>query len=262
MPILYSLYCFHSEKGNTQIPLLLIHGAGGSNLSWPPQIRRFPAQTVYAIDLPAHGNSQGYAYQTISDYGSFMINWLERMQIKQIHLCGHSMGGAIAMQMAIQAPLMINRLIIIGSAARLKVNPQILDLVSHPSTVPKAIKLLLKYSFSENTSSAIIQQTAHRLATTRASVLYNDFIACDAFDLGNEVSQITCPTLVMVGSEDKMTPPRLGKWLSKTIPLAQYVEVQRAGHMLPLEQPQMVADLIAGFLSADITQMKDENWNK
>lgn len=251
MPILYSLYYFHSEKGKNQIPLLLIHGAGGSNLAWPPQIRRLPAQTVYAIDLPAHGNSHGYAYQSISDYSAFIINWLERMQINQIHLCGHSMGGAIAMQMALQAPKMVKSLIIIGSAARLKVNPQLLDLLAHPSTIPKAIEFLLKYSFHENAPKALVQQTAQRLTTTRPSVLYNDFIACDAFDLSDEVSRIACPTLVMVGTEDKMTPPRLGKWLAQTIPQAQYIEVPGAGHMLPLEQPQVVADLITRFLSAD-----------
>ncbi len=257
MPILYSLYYFHSEKGKYQIPLLLIHGAGGSNLSWPPQIRRLSAHTVYAIDLPAHGNSQGYAYQTIADYSSFLINWLDRMQIQQLHLCGHSMGGAIAMQMALQAPKRIKRLIIIGSAARLKVNPQILELVAHPSTVPKAMEMLLKYSFSETTSTSIIQQTARSLANTRPSVLYNDFRACDAFDIGEEVNKISCPTLILVGSEDKMTPPRLGKWLAQSIPQAKYIEIPGAGHMLPLEQPQVVADLIIQFLSTDIPQKED-----
>ncbi|MGB9586376.1 MAG: alpha/beta fold hydrolase [Anaerolineales bacterium] len=254
MPILYSLYFFHSDKGKNQIPLLLIHGAGGCNLSWPPQIRRLTTHTVYAIDLPAHGNSQGYAYQTISDYSSFLINWLDRMQIKQIHLCGHSMGGAIAMQMALQAANIVKRLIIVSSAARLKVNPQILDFVSHSSTAPKALELLLKYSFSETTPSSIIQQTARSLASTRPSVLYNDFLACDAFDLGGEVNKISCPTLILVGSEDKMTPPRLGRWLAQSIPQSQYIEIQGAGHMLPLEQPQMVADFITKFLSANVPQ--------
>lgn len=249
MPILYSLYYFYSEKGQNQVPLLLIHGAGGSHLSWPPQIRRLLSHPVYAIDLPAHGNSESHAYQTISDYSSFLIKWIERMQLKKVHLCGHSMGGAIAMQIALQAPKIVQRLIIIGSAARLAVNPQLLEQVAHPSTLPKAIELMLRWSFSAAAPQALVHQTAQRLTATRPSVLYNDLLACDTFDLRAEVSQITCPTLIMVGSEDKMTPPRSGKWLSQAIPQSQYIEIPQAGHMLPLEQPQLVADLITKFLT-------------
>ncbi len=248
MPILYSLYYFHSEKGQSHVPLLLIHGAGGNHLAWPPQIRRFLSHSIYAIDLPAHGNSEGHAYQTISDYSSFLINWIERMQLKKVHICGHSMGGAIAMQIALRASKIVQRLILISSAARLAVNPQLLEQVAHPSTLPKAIELMLRWSFSADAPQALVHQTAQRLAATRPSVLYNDLLACDTFDLRAEVSQIACPTLIMVGSEDKMTPPRLGKWLSQSIPQSQYIEIPQAGHMLPLEQPQLVAHLISQFL--------------
>ncbi|MGB9674319.1 MAG: alpha/beta fold hydrolase [Anaerolineales bacterium] len=249
MPIFHSIYYTHSDKGKASIPLLLIHGAGGSTLSWPPQIRRLADNTVYAIDLPGHGNSPGVASQKISEYSQILLEWLEKFHIKQVNICGHSMGGAIAMHMAINAPSMINQLIVISSAARLKVNPQLLDLAAHPATYPKAIEIMLNWSFSENASPMLIQQTMKRLLSMRHSVLYNDLIACDSFDIQSEISSLNCPTLFICGSLDKMTPPRVVKLLSQSIPMAQYLEIPESGHMVTLEQPLMVAKAMVNFLS-------------
>ena len=57
--------------------LVLIHGAGGSHLHWPPELRRLPAATVHALDLPGHGRSDGPGYDTITAYVTVLIGFLD-----------------------------------------------------------------------------------------------------------------------------------------------------------------------------------------
>jgi len=81
-------------------------------------------------------------------------------------------------------------------------------------------------------------------------VVWGDFAACDRFDIRERVGEITAPTLVITGSEDRMTPPKFGQWLAERIPGARFVLVEGAGHMVMLEKPDQVASAVREWLKA------------
>ena len=84
------------------------------------------------------------------------------------------------------------------------------------------------------------------LACDPASV-EQDYLACNDFDVMADVGSLAIPTLVMTGSQDRMTPPKYGRFLAENIPGAEYVAIEDAGHMLAQERPDEVAGAIIDF---------------
>jgi pimeloyl-ACP methyl ester carboxylesterase len=74
MPVKSELY-YHLYQGSgyETLPVVLIHGAGGTHLSWPPEVRRLAGVRVYAIDLPGHGKSPGRGQQSIAGYARSVL---------------------------------------------------------------------------------------------------------------------------------------------------------------------------------------------
>ena len=244
--IYYSLHC---ERDTENPPLVLIHGAGGTHLYWPPEIRRLRGYCVYAPDLPGHGKSStSDGQQSIGEYARYIVQWLESLQLRRAVLVGHSMGSAIALTLAIKHPEYVVGLGLIGAGARLRVLPDLLKYAADPTTFYKATDLLLTYSFSANASSRLVELATKRLAETRQSVLYGDLAACDRFDVMDQLTSIKQPTLVVCGAEDQMTPLRFAQHLSNSIPNARLRVIPGAGHMVMLEQPHLVVEDIISFL--------------
>ncbi len=248
MPTAAGLYYFaHGAADAERPPVILIHGAGGHHLSWPPEVRRLPDLRVLAVDLPGHGKSAGVGHQTIDDYASGILDFLKALNLNQAVLIGHSMGGAIAFQAAAQAPKTAIGLGLVGSASRLRVSPALLQLAADPLKEPEVVHRAIEYSFAPSTNPRLTELIEQRMLGTRSSVLYGDFLACDAFE--GDPSRITVPTLILFGELDHMVSPGAGRALQEQIPGSRFELVSGGGHMVMLEQPVPVADLLADFTS-------------
>ena len=81
-------------------------------------------------------------------------------------------------------------------------------------------------------------------------VVYNDFMACDSFDVMNRLSDITQPVLVMTASEDTLSPPKYGAYLGANIRNAKTVSIEGAGHMSPVEKPDVVNTVIEDYVNS------------
>ena len=79
---------------------------------------------------------------------------------------------------------------------------------------------------------------------TRSTVLYGDLMACDAFDVMDQLSKLSLPTLIVCGSDDQMTPLGYSEFLREHITGAHLGVVPNAGHMVMLEQPDLVSGLL------------------
>lgn len=250
MPIVADIYYHLYQGGNGERPpIVLIHGAGGTYLNWPAEIRRLSDYRVFAIDLPGHGKSEGRGQQTIAAYARNILDWLEAIGLHQAIFIGHSMGGAIALTLAHNHSDHVLGLGLVGSGARLRVSPVILENAANPQTFPATIEIILSWAFSKNADPRLVELASQRMTKIRPSVLHGDFLACDAFDIIETVSKIRVPTLVVCGQDDKLTPLRYSQYLADQIPAARLAVIPDAGHIVMLEQPQAVANALTDFLS-------------
>ena len=256
MPVISDLYSsYNTAEGDSgKPPIILIHGAGGTHLYWPPEIRRMPGHPIYALDLPGHGKSPGRGMQTIDGYSEEVIRWMDQLQsrthISRAIIGGHSMGGAIALQLALNYPTRVAGLILVGTGARLRVHPTILSDSSNPTTYNKAIHAVLEMAFGPDVNPRLVELAGKRMFEIRQSVFHDDMVACNAFDCIDSVGAIRKPTLVICGSEDRMTPLRYSQFLAGAIPEAKLKVIPGAGHMVMLQRPQEVADEMREFLAS------------
>ena len=250
MPTAAGLYYFsHQADDPSSLPLILIHGAGGSHLHWPPDLRRLDDFQIASLDLPGHGKSEGIGRQTITEYVQVMEEFMDALNLPAAIIVGHSMGSAIALQMALDLPERVLALVLVGSGSRLRVASSILENSASEATFPLAVKTINDWAFGPDTPERLKELAANRMGETRPSVLHGDFIACNEFDIDERLAEIKTPTLIICGSEDKLTPPKYSKLLHEHILHSDLVNIERAGHMVMLEKSRTVADAMMEFFS-------------
>jgi pimeloyl-ACP methyl ester carboxylesterase len=237
-------------RGGTP-PLVFVHGAGGNHLHWPPQVRRLTNETVYALDLPGHGRSEGPGCSSIAEYVERIDAWMQAMNLSRIVLGGHSMGGAITQHFALHLPDKLSGLILVGTGGRLRVHPMILEATADPDRFEEAVDTIIDWSFSDSAPQRLVELARRRMLDVDHRVVHDDFIACNAFDIMEQVSQIKLPALVVCGEADRLTPMKYSEYLLDQLLQARLVRVPDAGHMVMLEQPEIVAEAVAEF-AADI----------
>jgi pimeloyl-ACP methyl ester carboxylesterase len=251
MPVVYvndqPLFYFEyrvSSTGNP--PVLLIHGAGGQHVHWPPQVRRLPGVRTIAPDLPGHGRSAGPGHDSIAAYAADLLALMDMLEIDRFVAAGHSMGGGIALQLALDAPGRVAGLALIATGAKLRVAPQILNsaLIDYSAVVD----LIISHAFSPSAGDDLRRLARRVLQETPAQVSHSDYLACDAFDVREALPNIACPALVVGGTADVMTPFKYAQFLADSIPGADLHSIEGGGHMLPTEFPGEVAALISTWL--------------
>lgn len=249
MPTAAGLYYFvYGEDLDDHPPVLLLHGAGGSHASWPPQLRRLSGQRVYTPDLPGHGKSEGLGRQEIAEYTTAVFEFMKALRLSSAVIVGFSMGSAIALSLALKYRKRALGLALIGAGAKMRVAESTLELASNPSMFLPTVETVVENSYSPNVDPRIKEFAVRQMAETRQAVLYGDFLACDAFDAMAQVSKIRVPTLLITGSVDRMTPPNRAEYLQSQIEGAQLEIVDGAGHMVIVEQPDEVVELLSDFL--------------
>lgn len=239
---------FYAQRltGDAESSTLFIHGAGGTHRHWGHQVARLSGTNLYALDFPGHGRSGGQARTSITGYAQFLSDFLEALGSTRATLVGHSMGGAIAQDLALNHASQVARLILVGTGAKLRVLPTILEGLL--SEFESTVDLILRYAYSENAPEELVELGRRESLANTPEVLYRDFVACDNFDVRDRLSEIRCPTLLICGEEDQLTPPRYSQYLQEQITDAQLTIIPNAGHMVMLEQPEEVSRAIAEFM--------------
>lgn len=249
MPTTSNIFYFsHGVDHISRPPVVFIHGAGGTHLHWPPQARRISNYRIYALDLPAHGKSAGLGSQRVGEYARAVIDFLDAMKLNAAVMVGHSMGGGIALTLALGFPERVLGLGLIGTGARLRVAPQILESTSRAETFPTAVNLINDLEFGPSVNPRLKELARQRMSEIRPTVLHGDFLACNEFDVINRLNEIHVPTLALCGAEDLLTPKKYSEYLHAQIADSQLVIIPDAGHMVMLEQPEVFTHTLTEFL--------------
>lgn len=240
---------FYAQRGAGAAPLICIHGAGGTHRHWGYQLRDLAATTqVYALDLPGHGRSALPGRTSIAEYGAAVAALLGACGIERCALAGHSMGGAIALWLAIECPERVAGLALVGSGARLRVAPAILQGLAENYTT--TVRAIVHASYAPGASAELLAQAEADYARCDPQVYQNDFVACDRFDLRERLHDLRCPTVVVCGDADRMTPLKHSAELHASIAGASLAVVPGAGHMAMIERPAAVSAALRQLMEA------------
>jgi pimeloyl-ACP methyl ester carboxylesterase len=236
-------------KGTETDPsLFFIHGAGGNGEIWEEQAAVFKGKHLaYRPDLPGHGGSGPLGEGRISAYAEAIRPSLEKLFPKKpFVLVGHSMGGAIVLELSLNPPEGLKGIVVVGSGAKLAVTRAIFTMLSeNPEAFFQSID---QFAFSSTAPKTLRERFIHVTRQCPPSVIFNDFQACDHFDIRNRLPEIKTPTLVLCGEEDQLTPVKYSRYLHEHIAASRLVIIPQAGHMVMAEQPDLFNRAITSFL--------------
>ena len=223
--------------------MVFIHGAGGTHKVWRYQTSAFPGSI--ALDLPGHPKGRGC--NTISEYAQFVTQTIEERRLTSVALAGHSMGGAITIEIALTLPRFLAGIVLIGSGTRLRVTPVIKDEVERD--YPHAAEVIAHWAYSPKTDMKLRKASIQELLEVPAEVTHGDFQACDRFDRMNEIGRIDLPTLIVCGEDDRLTPIKYSQYMKERIRNARIVIISDAGHSVMLEKPEELNHALRSFLA-------------
>jgi pimeloyl-ACP methyl ester carboxylesterase len=239
-----------SPPGAIGPPLVLVHGSGGTHRSWPEELRALPGRRVLALDLPGHGASPGPALTTVEAMAECVLRLIEARGLGAAVIGGHSLGGAVALAAALRAPERVAGLVLVGTGARLRVLPAVLQATADAAALSQAAASLAAACFGPAAAPQLVQSYAEELRSCAPGVAHADFAACDGFDVIGRLGEVRAPTLVVCGGEDRMTPPKYAELLRARIAGARLTLVAGAGHFVMQEARAETAGAVAGFLGA------------
>jgi pimeloyl-ACP methyl ester carboxylesterase len=228
--------------------VLFIHGAGGGQYTWSYQKGFFEKQfNPIIIELPGHGESGGEGEEEIGRYAEHVHSFLKTLGLSKVFLIGHSMGGAIVQTMALTHPELIKGIVLVGTGARLRVLPLILNGIK--DNFEETVRKINQLSYSRKAPPVFIERGISGMMRCRPEVLYGDYLACDRFDLMNEVEKIDLPTLVLCGDEDELTPVKYSQFIHSRIKGSKLEILPNAGHMVMMESPDAFNEKIREFMT-------------
>lgn len=200
-----------------------------------------------ALDLPGHGGSAPFSPSVFpSDlllrYREVAAAFAEKLGLGRFVLVGHSMGGAIAQDLAVTYPERLAGLVLIGTGARLKVSSALLEMIQR--SVDQVPRMMAQAGFSPASSRAQVAAWAAGLIQASAEQFWADLKACSTCDLRARVPEIECPVRILSGEDDLLTPPDLQEKLARLLNKPHLERISRAGHYMFWERPALVAELL------------------
>ena len=245
----------HAATGGVDITasddpvVLLIHGAGMDSTVWYLQTRYLAHRGLraVAVDLPAHGRSDGESSTTIENMADWAARFVAAAGLGPVHVVGHSMGTFIALELASRHAEVVASITLCGTATGMPVHPELLDAAEHD--LPRAAALMAAWGHGRAAHIAPNPTPGLWMAggamalveNGRPGVLATDFRACMAYGRAvDAAAEVTCPATVVIGLGDKMTPPKGGRALAAALPSPTVIELADTGHQMMTENPRAV----------------------
>lgn len=232
------------SRGET---ILCLHGSGGNGAVFAELMAALSREhSPLAIDLPGHGRSGGLdSLGSIERMAAFVGAFLDKWGIARAVLLGHSMGGAVALRLALERPACARALVLCASAPRFTgaAVPAVTRVVEGKDRRP-----FFREAYSPKASPDVLRRGFLEDLKTDPRALLGDLLACRDFDADAELGRVAAPTLVVVGEDEDPSMRAGSERLAAGIRGATLCRVAAAGHMLPLEQPEALAGAVCELL--------------
>ncbi len=238
----------HVERSGIGERIIFIHGSGWNGRMWCDQRDHLrSSMEVILVDLPGHGHSPGSGCTSVEEYRDAVYGLIEQANLGQVYVAGHSLGGAVAMSLALSYPSAIKGAVLIGTGAKLRVLPEILEGITQDKE--KTVKRIVELAFSSKALPSLRATDFKETMECGAEVIYNDFRACDRFNVMGSVASLSVPTLILCGTDDSLTPVKYSLYLNKEIRGSKLILIEGAGHMVMMEKPDAVNRAIEEFVA-------------
>ena len=225
--------------------LFLLHGMGGGHWVWRQQTNALTKWRLIAVDLAGHGDSPQPTPRRAHEHVPSLLRLADSLSVRRPVWCGHSLGGAIAMELALQYPERASALILVGAAPEFDVPPERMELMRHHSAEARTDRRWLPWS--DATPPEVRTAYVSAGPAPSPSVVLSDLEALARFKITGLLPDIACPVLVIAGVEDRyLDKIRLER---QYLPSVRYHEIEQAGHIVMWEQPQATNRLIGDFLA-------------
>ncbi len=245
------------DRGGDGPTLCLVHGSGGTKDVWKAQARladRFP---IVSIDLSGHGDSDDVdavpGPETLAAYADDVAAVVEAEAADPVDstsatvLCGNSLGGAVALWVALERDLDLEGLVLAGTGARLAVLRDLLDWLA--DDFERAVEFLHgEDRLFHDPPPEYVDLSAAAMHDCGRATVERDFRTCHRFDVRDRLDEIAVPTLAVVGEHDGLTPPRYHDVLADGIERCERATIEEAAHLAMLEAPVGFNAVIADFV--------------
>jgi len=194
-----------------------------------------------AIDLPGHGNSQGISSNNISSYSQFLVSALEDLNLENLYLCGHSMGGLIALDMVVSNNFLPKSIILLNSIYPTVVSDVLLAKAQASNAL--AADFIIKYGLHRK-----LLGMKNIFPEKNNAVMFKDLKACNDYKLDmDSLKNLNLPLSIILGSKDKLVNLKEVKNFTSQIPSTIY-EMEDVGHFPFFENPAELSNLIASLV--------------
>ncbi len=246
--------------GNAGPWLVFVSGLGGHGAFWKEQIEYFSDKFRVVIhDHRGHGKSTGGDKNAgVVQASQDLLRIVDAIGADQIILAGHSMGGMIAQQFALDNPLRVRALLISGSMARADdftklifgFRRRVIEALG-PEDFCRLQTILTSGKLAESLPIASILEAEQRSlqSQTKPEVLGARLKSIELFDRSADLEHINVPTLVISSEDDEQAPPRAGRLIASRIPGAKFELLQGGGHFFPKTLAPIYNELAGKFIA-------------
>jgi pimeloyl-ACP methyl ester carboxylesterase len=233
--------------------IIILHGWGSNPSRWSKFIKLLQQKNkqlkIFCPQLPGFGASKLNKPWNLDDYVSWLENFCKKHCLKKVVLIGHSFGGRIAIKYSVKHAKRVQKMVLINSAGIRTTNMFKKKIFYILAKLGKNIFQLPGLEKLYSTARKILYKLAREKDYFKAdSVMQKTMKKIINVDLKNSASLIKCPTLLIWGKDDKITPLKIGEILQDKIEKSRLVIFQHAGHGLPVKNPERIINTVWKYI--------------